>query len=186
MSQPNPTTRLSIMLAGMSERERRLVALLVVALAVFVIGGAGYWGSSALSARERRVRDMRESLSQIRSLEAQYKAKEQDERQAQLRLKSNNASLFSLLQQAAGELGLTLNDLNERRTPVGGQSEITEVSVEVNLKEVSIDKLNTFLQRIEGQGSTGLVKIMKLKVKTRYDNAELLDVNMSVSTWQAS
>ena len=48
-----------------------------------------------------------------------------------------------------------------------------------------LGKLNTFLEKIEGKSSNGLVKIMKLKVKTRYDNAELLDVGMTVSTWQA-
>lgn len=178
-------SRVTSALAGLNDRERRLVLMLACAVLVFFVGGGVWWATGALAAKERRVRDMREVLTQIQSLESQYKAAEQAERQAEMRLRTNNTSLFSLLQEAAGQLGLTLNDLNERRTPANEAGDITEVSVEVNLKEVSIDKLNTFLEKIEGKTSSGLVKIMKLKVKTRYDNPELLDVGMTVSTWQA-
>lgn len=178
-------SRVSSALQSMSDRERKLTLLLAVAVAVFIVGGGVWWATDALAAKERRVKGMREVLTQIQSLEAQYKAAEQAERQAEMRLRTNRTSLFSLLQEAAGQLGLTLNDLNERRTPANESGDITEVSVEVNLKEVSIDKLNTFLEKIEGKSSNGLVKIMKLKVKTRYDNPELLDVGMTVSTWQA-
>ncbi len=185
MSAMNLPTQVTTVLAGLNDRERKLVLLLAAALLLFVVGGGVWWGVGAIDGKERRVREMRSVLTQIQSLEAQYKAAEQAERQAEMRLRTNNTSLFSHLQGAAQELGLTLNDLNERRSPASESGDITEVSVEVNLKEVSIDKLNTFLEKIEGKSSNGLVKIMKLKVKTRYDNPELLDVGMTVSTWQA-
>src|SRR5690606_1682377 len=117
-----------------------------------------WWATGALDDKEHRVREMRGVLTQIQSLEAQYKAAELAERQAEMRLRTNNTSLFSLLQQSAQQLGLTLNDLNERKSPANESGDITEVSVEVNLKEVSIDKLNTFLEKIEGKSSSGLVK----------------------------
>lgn len=186
MANVNLPSQLTVVLSGMNDRERKLVLLLASAFVLVFVGGGIFWASGALDGKERRVREMRTTLTQIQSLEAQYKATELAERQAELRLKTNNTSLFSLLQSSAQQLGLTLNDLNERKSPASDSGEITEVSVEVNLKEVSIDKLNTFLEKIEGKTSTGLVKIMKLKVKTRYDNAELLDVNMTVSTWQSS
>lgn len=169
-------------LANMSERERRLVGLLAAVFVLLVVGGGMWWASSTLDGMQRRVSDMRDTLGQIQALEAQYKAAETRERQAEMRLRTNKTSLFSLLQKSAGQLGLTLNDLNERKTPMKN-SDVTEVSVEVNLKQVSIDKFNTFLEKIEGKSSKGLVKVMKMKVKTRFDDPELLDVNMTVSTW---
>jgi type II secretory pathway component PulM len=171
--------------ANMSERERRLVTLLIAAFTLIVLAGGLWWATSKLDGRERRVRDMRQNLQQILALEAQYKSAEQTEKKSASRLRTNNTSLFSLLQKSAGALGLTLNDLNERKTPVR-DTEVTEVSVEVNLKKVSIDKLNTFLEKVEGKRSSGLVKVKKLKVKSRYDDPELLDVNMTVVTWKAS
>lgn len=172
-------------LARLSDRERKLVLITVVAVLVTVVGGGLYAMESKLDSKARRVRDMKTALAQIRELEGRYKAAELQESQKLMRLRSNNVSLFSELQRAAGQLGLTLNDLNERQVPVKDSS-VTEVSVEVNLKQVSIDKLNSFLEKIEGRSSSGLVKILKLKVKTRHDNAELLDVNMTVATWKTA
>jgi len=179
------TPALERVLSNMSDRERQLVALLAVTFVVLVLGGGIWWASGKLDGMEHRVREARSTLKQIQALETQYKEAESKERQAEMRLRTNNTSLFSLLQKSAGQLGLTLNDLNERKTPVKG-TEITEVSVEVNLKQVSIDKLNTFLEKIEGVSSKSLVKVLKLKVKTRYDDPELLDVNMTVATWKTS
>jgi len=85
----------------------------------------------------------------------------------------------------AQELGLTLNDLNERRTPIK-ESGIDEISVDVNLKQMSIDKLDAFLEKIEDGKYGGMVKVLKIKVKTRYDNPELLDVTMKVATYKPS
>jgi hypothetical protein len=178
-------SQLSQAMTRMTDRERRLVALLVGTFLVLVVGGSIYWASGRLSAKERRVKDMRTTIAQITAMETEYREAEGKQRQAEMKLKTNNTSLFSLLQKSAGQLGLTLNDLNERKTPVK-DTDIVEVSVEVNLKEVSIDKLNTFLEKVEGKSSSGLVKVLKLKVKTRYDNPELLDVNMTVATWKAS
>lgn len=172
-------------LSRMSDRERKLVGLTGAVAALLLFGGAFLWVDKTLDGKARRVRDLNESLQQVLALEGQYKAAEARDRQNAMRLRTNNVSLFSLLQTAAGQLGLTLNDLNERKVPLKN-GDIEEVSVEVNLKQVSIDKLNLFLEKIEGKSSGGLVKIVKLKVKTRHDNPELLDVNMTVATWKAS
>jgi hypothetical protein len=89
------------------------------------------------------------------------------------------------MQKAASEVGLSLSDLNERRLPVK-DSDLTEVTVEVNLKEISIDKLVTLLEKIEGKTSAGVVKVTKLKTKTRLDAPDMLEVNLTVSTWRAA
>lgn len=167
----------------LSEREKRLVTLTAVVAIVFVVGG-GTWGASgALESKQKRVQARSEQIAQLEALRERYQDAEQQEKRAAQRVKSNNVSLFSLLQKTAGELGLQLNDLNERKLPVK-DSDLVEVSVEVNLKEVSIDKLNSFLEKIEGRRRDGIVKVQKLKVKTRFDNPEMLEVNMTVATWK--
>lgn len=169
----------------MSSREKRLVGLTAV-VAIFVLFGGTYWAvDSHLETRAKRVQNLQASLLQIRALEGQYRAAESRESQSTRRLKSNNVSLFSVLQKSAGQLGLVLNDLNERQLPFK-DGELIQVSVDVNLKQVSIDKLNSFLEKIEGRSSGGVIKITKLKVKTRHDNEELLDVSMTVATWKTS
>lgn len=185
MSDSNNQSALFMAIDRMSGREKRLVGITAL-VAIFVFFGGTYWGvNSHLESREKRVRNLQTSLSQIRALEGQYRAAEAQEKQSARRLKTNSVSLFSVLQKSAAQLGLVLNDLNERQLPLK-DGELTQVSVDVNLKQVSIDKLNSFLEKIEGRSTGGVIKITKLKVKTRHDNEELLDVSMTVATWKAS
>lgn len=177
------SARLATSFSRLTERERRLVLLTGVAAIVFFVGGGSWAASGALESKEKRVKAKQEQLDQILALRDRYADAEQDEKRAASRVKSNTVSLFSLLQKTAGELSLQLNDLNERKLPVK-DTELIEVSVDVNLKEVSIDKLNAFLEKIEGKRRDGVVKIQKLKVKTRFDAPDLLEVSMTVATWK--
>ncbi len=167
-----------------TDREQKLVLVTGVALAIFLLLGAFWWTESAVDTRLKTIKVKKEQLALVQSKEGEYKAAEQAEEQAKKRLKSNNISLFSKLQSAAQKQGLQLRDLNERKVPVKGAETIEQVSVEVNLQEVSIDALNQFLEEIEGRRKNGLVKITKLKVLTRHDNDQMLKVNMTVATWK--
>jgi len=185
MSTTKALEQLQTSFARLSDRERILVILTAAVAAVFIIVGIAWWANNAIDSRRKSVEIKEDKLSQILALEGQYKEAASREAKATQKLQRNTVSLFSLLQKTAGELNLKLNDLNERKSPIR-DSEIEEVSVEVNLKQVSVDKLNQFLEKIEGKSKEGLVKIVKLKVKTRFDNPKLLDVNMTVATWKKS
>jgi hypothetical protein len=169
----------------MTDRERRLVfvtAGVAVVLAFVVVASAM---GSFISSREKRIRMRNDEIAQIEALRVAYDAATAREKAAEARIKTaSSTSLFTLLQRSAAELGLALSDLNERRLPVK-DSDLTEVTVDVNLKEISIDKLATLLEKIEGRTTDGVVKVTKLKVKTRFDNPEMLEAMLTVSTWKA-
>lgn len=170
----------------LTEREKRLVLLTGgVAAVVIVVIGMTLVGS-ALEKREKRVALRRDEIAQLETLREKYQEAVAAEERSKRRITSNTASLFSLLQKAAGEVGLSLTDLNERRAQVKDAPDITEVTVDLNLKEISVDKLNTLLEKIEGKRSDGVIKVTKLKVKTRFDNPEMLEASMTVSTWKAA
>ena len=172
--------------ARLSEREKRLVMVTTsVALVLIVLAGTTLVGS-ALEKRQKRVTMRRDEIVQLDGLREQYQDAVQSEERSKRRITSNTASLFSLLQKSAGEVGLSLNDLNERRNPVKDNPDITEVTVDVNLKEITVDKLDTLLEKIEGRRPDGVIKVTKMKVKTRFDNPELLEASMTVSTWRSS
>lgn len=169
----------------LSDRERKLV-LATAVVAVFVVGGLFVMlTQGALESKAKRVQVKRDQLASIQALETQYKEAEAEEKRALARLQSNNTSLFSHLQKTAGALGLTLSDLAERQLPVKDTG-VTEVTVDVNLKSLSVDKLTQFLEEIEGNEKSGLIQITKLKVKTRHDAEDLLDATVTVSTWKKS
>lgn len=169
----------------LSERERRLVVITLAVAAVLLATLMVMWTGRTLSQKRAQVESQRTQLAEIRGYQDDYQRAENEEKRSLARLKSNRVSLFSRLNQAAQKLGLSLKDLNEREVPVK-DSNVQETQVEVNLKNLSIDKLNELLKEIEGESTNGLVKVVKLKVKTRHDNAEMLDVTMTVATWKAS
>ena len=180
------SARISTVVGRMNERERRLAMITVgVALVLVLLGGITLGGGS-LAKRQRLVATRRGEIAQLDALRGKYQEAVMAETRSQQRIKSNTATLFSLMQKSAGEVGLPLTDLNERRTPVKDAAELNEVSVDVTLKEISVDKLATLLEKVEGKRNDGVVKVMKLKVKTRFDNPELLETSMTVSTWKST
>ncbi|OGQ16774.1 MAG: hypothetical protein A2138_25170 [Deltaproteobacteria bacterium RBG_16_71_12] len=170
----------------LSEREKRLVLITGVAAVVFVCAIGITATNSAIDVRTKRVTMRRDEIAQLNVLRDRYHDAEEAEKKSAAQIKSNNQSLFTLVQKASTEVGLPVPDLQERRTPVKDAADVQEVSVDVNLKEISVDKLTTLLEKIEGKHSDGVVKVTKLKVKTRFDNPEMLEANLTVSTWRSS
>jgi cell division protein FtsX len=182
---PSPPSALGAALARMSDRERKLVMLTASVAVLLVVVGLGWSLSSSITKREKGIASRKEEIAQLKALRGEYEAATARQKAAENRIKqAASTSLFTLMQKAAGEVGLPLADLNERRLPVK-DSDLTEVTVDVNLKEISIDKLVTLLEKIEGKTSAGVVKVTKLKAKTRLDNPDMLEVGLTVSTWRA-
>jgi hypothetical protein len=183
----NPASSSAIAAAfqRMTDRERKLVMLTASVAVVLVVAGLGWSLSSSLSRREKGIATRKEEIAVLESLRGDYEAAVARQQQAESRIKSAaTTSLFTLMQKAAGDVGLPLSDLNERRIPVK-DSDLTEITVDVTLKDISIDKLVTLLENIEGKNTSGVVKVTKLKVKTRLEAPDMLEVNLTVSTWRA-
>ncbi len=171
-------------LAKMTERERRLVFLTVFVLVILVIAGIGWSISNSISKREKSIASRKEEIAQLLTLRGEYDAATARQKAAEARItQSASTSLFTLMQKAASDVGLQLTDLNERRLPVK-DTELSEVTVDVTLKDLSVDKLVTLLEKIEGRTNGGVVKVTKLKVKTMLANPEMLEATLTVSTWR--
>lgn len=178
------TQRSAQWFSQLSERERRLVLLTAAVAAAIIVTVAMTIVANALDKRQKRVVMRRDEIAQLEALRDRYQEAVQTEARNKSRIATNTGALFSLLQKAAADVGITLTDLNERRAPVKDSAEVTEVTVDLTLKELTVDKLNTLLEKIEGRRNDGVVKVTKLKVKTRFDKPELLEATMTVATWK--
>lgn len=167
----------------LTSREQVLVVVLGVALVLATVGGISLLVGNRLKKADQRLAERREQLQVIEALEGRYRQAEQEQLAQRQRLQRNTVSLFSLLNKSARELGMELDNLNERNTPTK-EAGITEVSVDLSLKGLSITKLNKLLEKLEGPPNTGLVKITKLKARTSFSDPELLDVSMTVCTYK--
>ena len=75
--------------------------------------------------------------------------------------------------------------MTEQRRTIG-KSNIVEVSVRVNLNKLSIDKVSRVIEELESPESNAPVKVTKLKINKRHDEPELLDLQLTVSTWKST
>lgn len=169
--------------ARLSTREQLMVVGMALVLVAVAVTGISFLVGSRLDKADRRLADSREKLAQIEALEGRFRQAESAQAADKAKLQRNPVQLFSLLNNAAKELGFKLDNLNERRS-TNKEAGVDEVSVDVTLKDMSITKLNKFLDKMEGPSSNGMVKVTKLKVKTSFGNEELLDVTMTVATYR--
>lgn len=154
-----------------------LVCLLVILM------GWGAW--SSVSTRQQEIKRLSAEMKQVSALAVQYNQVKAQQQAREAKIRGNKVALFTLIQNSATRLDLKLNDLNERKEELAN-SNLTQVSVIVTVKELSMDRLTAFLEDLEDSAGNGLVKITRLQVKTRFDSPDLLDVQMTVSTWKAS
>ena len=94
--------------AALSEREQRLVGVTALVAIVFIFGGGFMLMQSSLKSKEKQIKAQNEQLGQILALESDYNASKNAQREEMKRLEGKNISLFSLLQNSASELGLSL------------------------------------------------------------------------------
>jgi len=172
-------------LDGLSDRERRLLGILFISLSVILVFATIFLATHKISSRRAQLIRNKEQLVQIKNLEGEYlRAKEKNER-ARIAIMRNDTSLFTFIHSICNRLGLSVKDLSESKRPLP-KSDIVEVSVKVNLSKLSIDKVTALIEELETSEKRELIKVTKLKINKRFDEPDLLELQMTVSTWKSA
>jgi len=170
---------------ALSERERRLLTIFSIVVVSLVIVLTIYLGVAKLNARRAELVKSKQQLTQILELEDDFKKAKEKAEKARLTVMKNDVSLFAFIQAATSKLGLVVKDLNEQKRPLP-KSDIIEISVRLNLSKLSIDKVMALIEAIETSEMGKLIKVTKLKINKRFDEPDLLDLQMTVSTWKTA
>jgi hypothetical protein len=167
----------------LSGREQVMVLFLVVALAGMVFGLGGYLVNRDLTARAKRIEAKTAKLKEIAALKQDYQARLAEQQRLASEVRGNaGARILSYLEGVSGRTGVELRNASERPGEPTGSDQVKEEAAEVTVQDVSIDRLHVFLQQIE-EGNR-LMKVRRLKVKTRFDNAQKLDATVTVATFK--
>jgi general secretion pathway protein M len=172
-------------LAAASPREKRLLALSAggVALLIALIFYASF--AAAIGRAQAALDEKRLDFEKISRLAAGYGAQEQERQLLEARLRQSPPGLMSFVDQIARQEGVEVGGMADRGVVAGGQGgRPKESSVEVNLGKVPLDKLVRLLQNVER--SPGVVRVRRLRLRKSFDNKDVLDVSLSVSSWQGS
>ncbi len=174
-------TDLEARFQALSARERMMVAVAALAVVVFVIGMLAARIGSGMSAREARIEQKTKVLSQIGKLAEGYRQRQAERQSLEARLKGAPIQLMSHISQTGATLGIQVNDLRPTGAPADLEG-LQEESVEVNLARIDMQRLASLLQSLER--GAGIVKVRRIRITTRSDDATLVDATLVVSTYQ--
>ena len=172
-------------LAAASPREKRLLALAGAGVFVFVllIGYASF--SAAINKAQATLDDKHLDFEKISRLAAGYGQQEQERQMMEAKLRQSPPQLMSFVDTAAKNDGVEVGGMSDRGVVAGGNNgKPKEMSVEVNLGKVPLDKLVKLLADIEH--SPGVVRVRRLRLRKSFENKDVLDVSLSVSAWQGA
>lgn len=177
--------QITVAFDNISPREQLLVLLMSLTICGMILGFGGYLVNRDLGRREARIAAKVGKLNEIGELRSDYKRRlaEQNRVAAEVR-KNNNVRLLSYLENLATEANLTLKGASERQGEITGSDAVKEEAAEVRIDDVSLDRLYDFLRRIE-EGNQ-LIKVRRLKIKTRFDDKEMLDASVTVGTFKTT
>ena len=168
---------------NLSGRERGLVSGLGVAFAFTLLFFAGIRPVAALNERAGiRVEEAEQQLLAMTRLRREYESINGRLAAVEQRIRDNRdkQNTLTLLETLATTSAVKIDSMEERKSP---DNEIyRETRVEVALKNVTLTQIVSFLHSIES--STRQFSIKGLRVKTRQDKSDLLDVNFTVSSFE--
>jgi general secretion pathway protein M len=172
-------------LAAASPRERRLLLFAASGAVLFIVLIAWASFSAAIRRSEAALEEKRVDFEKISRLAAGYGAQEQERQLLEARLRQSPPALMTFVDATARNDGVEIGGMSDRGVIAGGQNgRPREMSVEVNVGKVPLDKLVKLLSDIE-QGP-GVVRVRRLRMRKAYESKDLLDVSLSVSAWQGS
>jgi len=175
--------RLVVAFEGLSRNERLLVsiaggltavALLWLAVVMPLVGSAQRVATQADTAEQQvqLVRALRSRFDEVNGRLAAVEA----------RIKNGpSGEIFTALERMASESAVKIDSMEPRTSPAS--EEYRETKVQVSLKGVTLAQLVGLLSRIDD--APQMLSVKSLRIRTRADKQDLLDVTFTVSSFEA-
>jgi len=167
----------------LSSREQVMVLFMIGAIALAIFGGTGYLVNKDLRNREKRIVAKIGKLKEIATYRGDYQRRLAEQQRLVSEVRGNASTrILSYLEDLAKKAKVDLSNASERSGESTGSDQVKEEAAEVMIKNVSLDRLHEFLRQIE-EGNR-LVKVRRLKIKSRFDNKQMLDASVTVGTFK--
>lgn len=171
------------MKSNLTQREQRVL----LALAVFIVLALVFWGVDSVYQSyddlRGKIQRQKEELKKISRLQEQYRQThgELEKIKSKLDQMKKGFSLLSFIEDLANKENIRENigSVKPKTIPMGENYE--EKQVEIQMDDITLPKLVDFIYKIENSGH--LLRVKRLRLKTRYDNRNLLHVTMQVATY---
>ena len=174
--------RLRAAFAGLAPRERWLVlgagAMIVVAFVVIgVVNPLIQAGNDAAL----RVSNAEDQLRAVDQLRRRYEDVNGRLSRVETRIRSGpKGEIFTTLEKLARDSTVKVDSMEPRTSPASDA--YSETKVQVVLKGVTLAQLVNYLHRIET--AQQVLSVKSLRIRTRQDRPEMLDVTFTVSSFE--
>ncbi len=167
----------------LSQREKTVVvAGLIVVMLVFIWFALLQPYLDTMSTLDRKIKAHRQSLSRVEAMSEQI---------SQLRLqladvgtpKRGNRPLFTRVESLTEKNGVREQLLSMRPQPATTQGAFRQQLVEIRLDRMSLLQLVQLLHAVEYR--SGGIQVKSMRVKPRFEDRSLLDVNMVLMSLEA-
>jgi hypothetical protein len=182
MALSDLTQRLTEQFERLNPRERVVVSVGGTVALVIIMLMAWMVLSGLVENRQLRVTVKKGQLEQLIKLQATYAKRAEQSRRLEANLKGSKIRLVSMVEENARAIQIEVGDMTPHETEPDADG-IKESSVDIKLQKLSIDRLQDFLKRLETTPG-GLVRVKRLRMHKRFDDQTLLDVEMTVATYQ--
>ncbi len=174
--------RVTAAFEGLSRNERLLVSVGGGLLAVILL-----WLGVALpllaAAREaaQRAAAAEQQAEMVRALRARFDEVNGRLGAVEARIQSGpQGEIFTTLEQMASQSAVKIDAMEPRTSPAS--AEYRETKVQVSLKGVTLAQVVGLLNRIDT--APQMLSIKSLRIRTRADKQDLLDVTFTVSSFE--
>lgn len=169
---------------GLNPREQMITLIGAGVALLLIIGLPLSLASGKLASLEGQIREGNEKRLEIsRRLEG-YQQLKKKLTQLETELEQGfEATVSSTLTSLAGQSGIEDRIQNIRERGATPSELFDEISVEVTLTKVTLPQLIDYLYKIE-KDPKRILRIKEMRVKRRFDNKGLFDVQCQVSTYR--
>jgi len=170
-------------LSRLSPREQLAVGAGVLMFIIMIISVIGFSIGSSIENSERRVKSLRAGVQDVEAMESSFQEAEKRKEAFMKQLDDNKINLRMKVGTIATEQNITIESITESGGSLGGKSSFTEEAIKVQVRRIGFVEMFEFFRRIEGMSD--LMYLREVRMRRRYDNAELLDVTFTVGTIKA-
>lgn len=175
----------NINISELTERDRYIIYGVAGFLAVIIIYLAVFSFSSKVSNLEKRVLTLETDLQRVANLKSEYI---ESSRQLKNLVKSGSKQtgpLISvvekvLLSESVERKNFSIKDRNQRSKDA--EDIYNEKSVEVQIKQIPLGKMIDILYAFQSKNTN--LKVKGLRIRTRFDNSNSVDIYFMVSTFE--
>ena len=174
--------RLRAAYEGLSSRERLLVlgaaGMLAAALLFFALVSPVLRAAASAKAR---VDAAEQELEAVRRLSRDYEDVNGRLARVEARIQSGpRGEIFTTLEKLASDSAVKIDSMEPRTSPAS--EAYKETKVQVSLKSVTLAQLVAYLHKIDS--SEQVLSIKSLRMRSRKDKPDLLDVTFTVSSFE--